>query len=120
MEDIYSENQVLKLKHERALQDLSITHEREKKHLDRAIKDLQKELKSLKSNQPGSPLKLQQSPGMVTSMEKATKPRLRQGSPQQELPRPQSSANILYTARTSMSGLHLGPSPAIIDAQKYL
>ena len=31
MEDIYSENQVLKLK-----------HEREKKHLDRAIKDLQK------------------------------------------------------------------------------
>ena len=59
MEDIYSENQVLKLKHERALQELSLNHERDKKHLDRAIKDLQKELKSLRSNQPGSPLKLQ-------------------------------------------------------------
>jgi hypothetical protein len=119
MEDIYSENQVLKLKHERALQDLSLSHDREKKHLERAIKDMQKELKSLKSNQPGSPLKLQQSPGMVTSMEKATKPRLRQGSPEQEMPRPQSFANILYTARTSMSGLYLGPSSNNIDAQKY-
>ena len=105
IEDIYSENQVLKLKHERALNDQTNTHERERKTFERVIKDLQKEIKGLKGN--GSPNKVGNISPLITSMEKVRKRIVKQESPMQETPellRPQSSANILYTARTSMSG----------------
>jgi hypothetical protein len=53
MEDLYSENQVLKLKHEKTLHDLTLTFEREKKVYISSIKDLQKQLKKSSSPEKG-------------------------------------------------------------------
>ena len=46
----------MKIKHEKMIQDIRGLHERERKVLERALKEVQKELKISRADQPGSPI----------------------------------------------------------------